>query len=138
MKKARLSILAGFSLMLIATGASAEQYLPEIASKAPYKKAYAEMLSFPSWVSKAQGAASPVERVSVEGKSFTVGHMCKPHDCADNQLSVVFSADGTKSWGLLATRSVDGKAFNKQLLGNPDSVIEGLLNKSFSDNNPED
>ena len=138
MKKARLSILAGFSLMLIATGASAEQYLPEIASKAPYKKAYAEMLSFPSWVSKAQGAASPVERVSVEGKSFTVGHMCKPHDCADNQLSVVFSADGTKSWGLLATRSEDGKAFNKQLLGNPDSVIEGLLNKSFSDNNPED
>ena len=124
--------------MLIATGASAEQYLPEIASKAPYKKAYAEMLSFPSWVSKAQGAASPVERVSVEGKSFTVGYMCKPHDCADNQLSVVFSADGTKSWGLLATRSVDGKAFNKQLLGNPDSVIEGLLNKSFSDNNPED
>ena len=138
MKKARLSILAGFSLMLIATGASAEQYLPEIASKAPYKKAYAEMLSFPSWVSKAQGAASPVERVSVEGKSFTVGHMCKPHDCADNQLSVVFNADGTKSWGLLATRSVDGKAFNKQLLGNPDSVVEGLLNKSFSDNNPED
>ena len=138
MKKARISILAGFSLMLIATGASAEQYLPEIASKAPYKKAYAEMLSFPSWVSKAQGAASPVERVSVEGKSFTVGYMCKPHDCADNQLSVVFSADGTKSWGLLATRSVDGKAFNKQLLGNPDSVIEGLLNKSFSDNNPED
>ena len=138
MKKARLSILAGFSLMLIATGASAEQYLPEIASKAPYKKAYAEMLSFPGWVSKAQGTASPVERVSVEGKNFTVGHMCKPHDCADNQLSVVFSADGTKSWGLLATRSVDGKAFNKQLLGNPDSVIEGLLNKSFSDNNPED
>ena len=138
MKKARLSILAGFSLMLIATGASAEQYLPEIASKAPYKKAYAEMLSFPSWVSKAQGTASPVERVSVEGKSFTVGHMCKPHDCADNQLSVVFNADGTKSWGLLATRSADGEAFNKQLLGNPDSVIEGLLNKSFSDNNPED
>ncbi len=138
MKKARLSILAGSCMMLIAAGASAEQYLPELASKTPYKKAYAEMLSFPSWVSKAQGTASPVERVSVEGKSFTVGHMCKPHDCADNQLSVVFNADGTKSWGLLATRSADAEAFNKQLLGNPDSVVEGLLNKSFSDNNPED
>lgn len=89
MKKARLSILAGSCMMLIAAGASAEQYLPELASKTPYKKAYAQMLSFPSWVSKAQGTASPVERVSVEGKSFTVGHMCKPHDCADNQLSVV-------------------------------------------------
>ena len=138
MKKLSLSIVAGASLLVMTSSAFAEQYLPEIASKAPYKKAYAEMLSFPSWVSKAQGTASPVETVSADGKRFTVGHMCKPHDCADNQLIVVFNTDGTKSWGLLATRSEDGKAFNKQLLGNPDSVVEGLLNKSFSDNNPED
>ncbi|NWD34125.1 lysozyme inhibitor [Pseudomonas reactans] len=138
MKKLSLSIVAGASLMVMASGAFAEQYLPEIASKAPYKKAYAEMLSFPSWVSKAQGTASPVEKVSADGKSFTVGHMCKPHDCADNQLIVVFNADGTKSWGLLATRSAEGEAFNKQVLGDPDSVVQGLLSKSFSDNNPED
>ncbi|MBJ2244831.1 Ivy family c-type lysozyme inhibitor [Pseudomonas haemolytica] len=138
MKIVSLSTLAGASLMLVVGGACAEQYLPEIASKAPYKKAYAEMLSHPTWVSKAQGTASPVEKVSAEGKSFTVGHMCKPHDCADNQLIVVFNADGTKSWGLLATRPADGEAFSKQLLGNPDSVVQGLLNKSFSDNNPED
>ena len=131
-------MLAGSSLMLIAASASAEQYLPEIASKAPYKKAYAEMLSFPSWVSKAQGTASPVEKITTDGKSFTIGHMCKPHDCADNQLTVVFNADGTKSWGLLATRSADGEAFSKQWLGNPDSAVQALLNKSFSDNNPED
>ncbi|NVZ22144.1 lysozyme inhibitor [Pseudomonas costantinii] len=138
MKKTPLSILIGTSLMLIAASATAEQYLFDIANKAPYKQAYAEMLSFPSWVSKAQGTASPVKDVMADGKTFTVGHMCKPHDCADNQLSVVFSADGKKSWGLLATRSADGKAFNKQLLGNPDSVVEGLLNESFSENNPED
>lgn len=138
MKKTPLSILIGTSLMLIAASATAEQYLFDIANKAPYKQAYAEMLSFPSWVSKAQGTASPVKEVMADGKTFTVGHMCKPHDCADNQLSVVFSADGKKSWGLLATRSADGKAFSKQLLGNPDSVVEGLLNESFSENNPED
>ena len=43
MKKARLSILAGSCMMLIAAGASAEQYLPELASKTPYKKAYAQL-----------------------------------------------------------------------------------------------
>lgn len=138
MRKTPLSILIGTSLVLIAASATAEQYLFDIANKAPYKQAYAEMLSFPSWVSKAQGTASPVKEVMADGKTFTVGHMCKPHDCADNQLSVVFSADGKKSWGLLATRSADGKAFSKQLLGNPDSVVEGLLNESFSENNPED
>ena len=138
MKKLSLSIVAGASLLVMTSSAFAEQYLPEIASKAPYKKAYAEMLSFPSWVSKAQGTASPVEKVSADGKSFTVGHMCMPHDCANNQLSVVFSADGSKSWGLLATRSAEGDTFNKQLLGNPDKVVAALLEKSFSDNNPED
>ncbi len=59
MKKARLSILAGSCMMLIAAGASAEQYLPELASKTPYKKAYAEMLSFPSW-----GQQSPGHRLA--------------------------------------------------------------------------
>lgn len=130
------AVLIGASLLLIVTTASAEQYLPEIISKAPYKNAYAEMLSFPSWVNKAQGTATPVERVSAGGKTFIVGHMCKPHDCANNQLSVVFSEHGQKSWGLLATRSSDGETFIKQLLGNPDSIVEELLNKSFSENNP--
>lgn len=130
------AVLAGASLLLIASAASAEQYLPEIISKDPYKNAYAKMLSFPSWVSKAQGTATPVERVSVGGKTFIVGHMCKPHDCANNQLSVVFSEHGHKSWGLLATRSADGETFTKQLLGDPDSSVKELLNKSFSENNP--
>lgn len=136
MKVKHFAVLTGASLLLIVTTASAEQYLPEIISKDPYKNAYAEMLSFPSWVSKAQGTATPVENVSVGGKTFIVGHMCKPHDCANNQLSVVFSEHGQKSWGLLATRSADGKTFIKQLLGNPDSIVEELLDKSFSENNP--
>lgn len=136
MRANHLAVITGVSLFLIASAASAEQYLPEIISKDPYKNAYAQMLSFPDWVSKAQGTATPVEKVSAGGKSFLVGHMCKPHDCANNQLSVVFSANGKKSWGLLATRSADEEAFTKQVLGNPDSIVEGLLNKSFSDNNP--
>ncbi|MCB2254438.1 inhibitor of vertebrate lysozyme family protein [Pseudomonas chlororaphis] len=131
-------LLAGLSLSLMAAAASAEQYLPELVSKAPYKQAYAQMLAFPSWVSKAEGTATPVEKVSAGGKSFTVGHMCKPHDCADHQLIVVFSADGQQSWGLLASRSADAKAFDKQWLGNPDNVVQALLNQSFSEHNPDD
>lgn len=138
MKNTARSMLVGVSLLLVAGTACAQQYLPEIAAKAPYKKAYAQMLSFPAWVSKAQGTATPVEQVSADGKNYTVGHMCKPHDCADNQMIVVFNADGTQSWGLLATRSAEGAEFDKQWLGNPDKVVEGLLNKSFADHNPED
>ncbi|WP_110951292.1 Ivy family c-type lysozyme inhibitor [Pseudomonas bohemica] len=138
MSKLCFSALVAVPMVLIATVASADQYLPEIASKAPYKKAYTEMLAFPDWVAKARGTATPVEKVSVDGKDFTVGHMCKPHDCADNQLIVVFSGDGKKSWGLIATRKAEAKGFNKYLLGDPDSVVEGLLNKAFSDHNPDE
>ncbi|WP_097304047.1 Ivy family c-type lysozyme inhibitor [Pseudomonas chlororaphis] len=138
MRKSHFVLLAALPLSLMASAASAEQYLFEIADKAPYKQAYAEMLAFPSWVSEAKGTATPIENVSVDGKSFTMGKMCKPHDCLDNQLFVVFSADGKKSWGLLVTRAEDGKAFNKQFLGNPDNVVTTLLNKSFAKGNPED
>ncbi|OLF53546.1 lysozyme inhibitor [Pseudomonas chlororaphis] len=137
MRKHSSVLLAGLALSLMASAASAEQYLPDVVSKAPYKTAYAQMLAFPSWVSKAEGTATPVEKVSAGGSHFTVGHMCKPHDCADNQLIVVFSADGKQSWGLLATRSADAKVFNKQILGNPDAVVAALLSKSFAEQNPE-
>ncbi|WP_082136571.1 Ivy family c-type lysozyme inhibitor [Pseudomonas psychrophila] len=129
---------SGAFLLLVATTASAESYLYEIAKQEPYKTAYKEMLSFPEWVSNAQGTSTPIERVTADGKRYMLGHMCKPHDCADHQLSVVFSADGKQSWGLLATRSADGKTFYKQLLGHPDRAVEALLNTSFADNNPED
>jgi hypothetical protein len=138
MKKNYVFVLAGLSFSLLASGCFAEEYLFDLAAKSPYKKAYAEMLIYPSWISEAKGVSTPLEKIVVQGKNYTVGHMCKPHDCADNQLTVVFSADGKKSWGLLATRASDGKTFNKYFLGGPDSMIERLLNKSFSDSNPED
>jgi hypothetical protein len=138
MKKNYVLVLAGLSFSVLASGCFAEEYLFDLATKAPYKKAYAEMLAYPTWISEAQGVSTPTEKIVVQGKSYTLGHMCKPHDCADNQLSVVFTADGKKSWGLLAIRAPDGKTFNKYYLGNPDSVIEKLLSKSFSDNNPQD
>lgn len=93
------SVLAGLSFSVLASGCFAEEYLFDLATKAPYKKAYAEMLAYPTWISEAQGVSTPTEKIAVQGKSYTLGHMCKPHDCADNQLSVVFTADGKKSWG---------------------------------------
>lgn len=41
--------------------------------------------------------------------------MCKPRDCEDNQIFVMFSADGNRAWGLLLK---DQKI--ERFFGNPD------------------
>lgn len=128
----------GVSTTLMVSDALADQYLFDIASKEPYKKAYQAMFTFPDWVRSGQGTSSPVEEVLIGGDTYTLGQMCKPHDCADNQFIVVFSPDKTKAWGLLATRSADDRSFNTQVLGEPDSAIRDFLDKTLADNNPED
>ncbi|MFJ7882933.1 Ivy family c-type lysozyme inhibitor [Pseudomonas sp. NPDC096917] len=130
--------LIGASTTFIFSDALADQYLFDIASKEPYKKAYEAMFTFPEWVRSGQGTSSPVQNVVLGGQTYTLGQMCKPHDCADNQFIVVFSPDKTKAWGLLATRSSDDRVFNTQMLGEPDNAVRDLLNKTLADNNPED
>ena len=130
--------LMGWVVAGIATGVAAESRLPELTTQAPYKQAYAAMLAYPDWVKTGQGTAAPVEKVVMEGKTWTVGQMCKPHDCAANQLNVVFSPDGKQAWGLLSVRAENAEEFDQQFLGMPDETIKKLLNKSFADNNPTD
>ena len=96
------------------------------------------MLAYPDWVKSGQGTAATVEKVVMDGKTWTVGLMCKPHDCAANQLNVVFSPDGKQAWGLLSVRAENAETFDQQFLGMPDDTIKKLLNKSFADNNPTD
>ena len=131
-------VLLGLVVAGIATGVCAESRLPELTTQAPYKKAYQAMLAYPQWVTTGQGTAAPVEKVVMDGKTYTVGQMCKPHDCAANQLNVVFSPDGKQAWGLLSVRAENAETFDQQFLGMPDDAIKQLLNKSFADNNPTD
>ena len=138
MKNFMALTLIGASTAFMFSNALADQYLFDIASKEPYKKAYQAMFTFPDWVRSGQGTSSPVEDVVLGGETYTLGQMCKPHDCADNQFIVVFNPDKTKAWGLLATRTSDGSSFNTQVLGEPDSAIRDLLNKTLTDNNPQD
>ena len=131
-------VLLGLVVAGVATGVSAESRLPELTTQAPYQKAYQAMLAYPQWVTTGQGTAAPVEKVVMDGKTYTVGQMCKPHDCAANQLNVVFSPDGKQAWGLLSVRAENAEEFDQQFLGMPDETIKKLLNKSFADNNPTD
>ncbi|MBJ9978392.1 lysozyme inhibitor [Pseudomonas sp. S75] len=128
------ALLAGGALH----ASAADQYLPDLVQKAPYKAAYAKMVALPEWISQGKGTATPLRKVKLDNDTVLVGNVCKPHDCKNNQLVVVFDAKGTQSWGLLATRQENDEAYEKHYLGAPNETVKKLLESTFERDNPDD
>lgn len=99
MKTAITLAFVGASLLSGVANAQTPQYLFDVTGKSPYKQAYQDMLAFPEWVRTGQGTSTPLQEVVIDGQKYTLGQMCKPHDCADNQL-IVFSAPTRKKPGV--------------------------------------
>ena len=94
------------------------------------------MLTLPSWVTTAQATSVPVSTFSLGGKSYILGHMCRPHDCAAEQLEVIFAKDHSAAWGLLSLK--DERSLRQNFLGAPDTAMQKVLLKAYQDNNPSD
>jgi Inhibitor of vertebrate lysozyme (Ivy) len=67
-----------------------------------------------------------VKTLTVEGKSDTLGWVCKPHDCGGNQLFVLFAPVGAQAWAMLV--SDDGG--NPRWFGKPSDAIKAALAKA--------
>ncbi|MFE8874544.1 Ivy family c-type lysozyme inhibitor [Acetobacter persici] len=134
MKKLPFMMLA----FCLATPAFAQstQTSADLANTAHYRHAYQSMTTLPEWVTRAAATSSPAETLKQNGKTYLVGHLCKPHDCADNQLDVVFSDKDKATWGLLSRRY--GKTLYQMPLGEPDADTLAALTASYNKNNPDD
>ncbi|MCH4092824.1 MAG: inhibitor of vertebrate lysozyme family protein [Acetobacter peroxydans] len=108
-------------------------YTADMAQRPNFSKAYHTMTELPEWVSKAAAVSTPMGNIMFNGKAYLVGHLCKPHDCADNQLEVIFSRDGAQAWGLLSQR-VEGRLYQMPL-GTPDSVLLAAMHAAYRANN---
>ncbi|MGV4877872.1 Ivy family c-type lysozyme inhibitor [Acetobacter indonesiensis] len=133
MNPIKLSLIA----LCLATPAMAQDgpYTADMAQKPKFAKAYQNMTQLPTWVKATVSVSVPTKPVTVSGKTYTVGHLCKPHDCGDNQLDVIFSNDGKASWGLLSRKF--GKTLYQMPLGEPDDAMLTALTASYRSNNPE-
>jgi len=49
------------------------------------------------------GVAGPSQPEQAGGRRYVSADVCKPHDCGDNQLYVLFTADGARAWAVLRT-----------------------------------
>lgn len=76
------------------------------------------------------------QHLQPRGKPYILGHMCRPHDCAAEQLEVVFAKDHSAAWGLLSLK--DERSLRQNFLGAPDAAMQKVLLKAYQDNNPSD
>jgi hypothetical protein len=105
-----------------------EAYLFDLLKQPSYLSAWKSMLAgenVPKWVANYaktfDGPSSPAKEVSVGAETYTLGWVCKAHDCGDNQIYVLFAPGGGKAWGLLVTGG------NEKWLGGPDAAIQAAI-----------
>jgi len=114
-----------------AADAPAGPYLFDLLKQKPYLAAWNTMLAgagagVPAWVKNYaktfDGPSSPSKGVPIQGKVYTLGWVCKAHDCGDNQLHVLFAG---AAWGLLTTSG------QQKWLGNPAAAIQAAINSNL-------
>ncbi len=129
----RLALAVLFLAAPAAYAADDGPYLFDLLKQPAYLSAWKAMLageSVPSWVSKYaktfDGPSSPSKTVTVGEEAYTLGWVCKAHDCGDNQLHVLFAPPGKQAWGLLVTGS------NQKWLGHPDAAIQAAITSNMN------
>ncbi|WP_086651713.1 Ivy family c-type lysozyme inhibitor [Acetobacter cibinongensis] len=111
-------------------------YAAEVAQNPKNATAYRTMAALPDWVKTGRGTSSPTRPITISGKRYLVGHICEPHNCAQNQMDVLFAEDGKKAWGLVSTHV--GKTLYQLPLGDPDEALMTALLASYHAENPDE
>lgn len=78
------------------------------------------------WLTKLDGPAPPLKKVKVAGGDYTLAAVCKPHDCADNNMVLLVAANG----GM-----VSGKVFQRgrsTTIGAPPPAVAAELERLWT------
>ncbi|UVF22762.1 inhibitor of vertebrate lysozyme family protein (plasmid) [Microvirga terrae] len=95
-----------------------------------YLKILPTRLKRTAWFGRFDGTGMPVERVAVDGKAYFTGGICKPHDCADNYLTFLITADGSRAVAMVKATETGGQIVE---LGNPMTAERQFMAKEFQD-----
>ena len=130
----RLRVLAVLVLLGGSTPAVAADGGPplvELMIRPNYLTAYKTMIGTTTvspWVvdfaKTLDGPPVPSADLLAGGTIYTLAFTCKPNECADHQLFVLFTGDGSRAWGFLI------EAEQQTWLGDPDDKIkEAILSR---------
>lgn len=120
-------------------------YLSDLQRRPDFSLAFAAMAGasqLPGWTAQG-GTATPVQRVNVEGEDVWLASACKPHDCPDERILVLYDEHSHAMTGVFARRKpnapdVDSNdAANDELtwLGAPDDATKQFLQRRLYRNN---
>lgn len=110
-------------------------HLADLMKQQTYREAWeamlrAETLPVPDWVTSyvttLDSPPIPSFDVPVGSQAYTLAFTCKPNDCENHQLFVLFAPDGRHAWALLLTAGGEPR-----WLGNPDDDIKGAMRGSI-------
>ena len=106
-------------------------YLFDLLKQQAYLSAWKAMLSgeaVPDWVGSYaktfNGPSTPSKDVPVGADTYTLAWVCKAHDCADNQLYILFAPGGKQAWGLLVVKE------KQRFLDHPNEAIQAALKQA--------
>ncbi len=102
--------------------------------RAEWKRMISGETRVPGWLASENRVSSPYRREQIEGASYMVGWMCKPHDCAANQFYGVIDEDAHRMWGMLVTLPETPGAYDApskyasfRWFGKPDERMKAYL-----------
>ena len=117
----RLPVLSVLAILSAGTPLQAGEgeYLSDTLKKPAYRRAMAAMLrgerGLPAWVAwmtrDGSHVDTPATMREVNGTTYQLNHACKPHDCGDNQMEVMFAPGGRQAWAVLVVAGKPARFF---------------------------
>lgn len=102
--------------------AEARSPMRDARFKAAYDRALGARAREP-WIEQMVGQETGPKTVQLGGAPYRLYEKCKPHDCADNHLVLLYSADRGVAYGRLRDRGQLG------WLGSPSAALAGEIDK---------
>lgn len=115
--------------------AANQAYLTDAIKNPAYLRSLTSLLKnagkLPSWtrqVLKTSGnyVGTPVAYSTVDGIRYELFYACKPHDCDNNGMELMFAPHGAKVWAAMVQ---DGKSVT--YLGTPNAAQQAALKEAF-------
>lgn len=111
-------------------------YLSDLLKRPDFAAAFETLAGareLPAWT-RDGGTATPVRKITLDGRTLLVTHGCKPHDCAGERLVLAYDEQGHALWGVFARarrEQPDADESNDELswLGEPGAELKAALQK---------
>lgn len=130
-RHASMATIAAIGLLLAPLRAAAQSapYLFDLLKRPAFRKSFdalfADERNVDEWIVIFQktdnGVCGPSKRLQAGGTIYVLADVCKPRDCGDNHLVILFSESGSRASALL--RSPRGQRW----FGTPDPQERAVL-----------